>query len=196
MALGRREQGAKWASAASVTAATLGLPGRDGAALHAAALAEQDPATGARLALRAAGKLAPAHPIEAARARILAGHLLGAAGDTQKALTELQQATDELTPLGATHYAAQAIRERRRLGERLARGGRRASTLTGIASLSDREHQVARLVQDRLTNREIAERLVLSEKTVERHLSRIFVKLDARSRVEVARRLESETAIH
>jgi DNA-binding CsgD family transcriptional regulator len=58
--------------------------------------------------------------------------------------------------------------------------------MTWIASLSDREHEVARLVQDRLTNRQIAERLVLSEKTVERHLSRIFVKLDARSRVEVA----------
>jgi DNA-binding NarL/FixJ family response regulator len=64
--------------------------------------------------------------------------------------------------------------------------------MTGVSSLSDREHEVARLVQDRLTNREIAERLVLSEKTVERHLSRIFVKLGARSRVEVARMLESE----
>jgi len=36
---------------------------------------------------------------------------------------------------------------------------------------------------------------VLSEKTVERHLSRIFVKLDARSRVDVARALDSETSV-
>lgn len=62
-ALGRDEQGARWASAASATAAGLGLPGRDGAALHAAALAERDPAAGAKLALRAAAKLALAHPI-------------------------------------------------------------------------------------------------------------------------------------
>jgi RNA polymerase sigma factor (sigma-70 family) len=64
--------------------------------------------------------------------------------------------------------------------------------MTGLASLSEREREVADLVEDRLTNREIAERLVLSEKTVERHLSRIFVKLGARSRVEVARALETE----
>jgi DNA-binding NarL/FixJ family response regulator len=192
-ALGRREQATRWAHAATATAAGLGLPGRDGAALHAAALAEPDPATGAKLALRAAAKLALAHPIQAARARALAGHHLGTAGNPETALRELQQATDELTALGATHYAAQTIRERRRLGEPLARGGRRASTMTGVASLSDREYEVARLVQDRLTNRQIAERLVLSEKTVERHLSRIFVKLGARSRVEVARILESET---
>jgi DNA-binding NarL/FixJ family response regulator len=190
--LGRGEHAARWALAASATAAGLGLPGRDGAALHAAAVAEQDPAAAAKLARRATAKLALAHPIEAARARTLTGHHLGIAGNREAALQELQQATDELTALGATHYAAQAIRERRRLGERLARGGRRASTMTGVASLSDREHEVARLVQDRLTNREIAERLVLSEKTVERHLSRIFVKLGARSRVEVARMLESE----
>jgi DNA-binding NarL/FixJ family response regulator len=195
-ALGRREHGAAWARAASATAAGLGLPGRDGAALHAAALGARDPAAGAKLALRAAAKLALAHPIEAARARTLAGQQLGTAGDPDRALQELQQATDELTALGAAHYAAQAIRERRRLGEHLARGGRRATTLTGVASLSDREHDVAQLVQQRLTNREIAERLVLSEKTVERHLSRIFVKLDARSRVEVARMLESEANVH
>jgi DNA-binding NarL/FixJ family response regulator len=193
--LGRREQATRWASAASAAAAGLGLPGRTGAALHAAAVAEQDPATGAKLALRAAAELAIVHPIEAARARTLAGHHLGAAGNPDAALRELQQATDQLAALGATHYAAQAIRERRRLGEPLARGGRRSSAITGIASLSDREREVAGLVQDRLTNREIAERLVLSEKTVERHLSRIFVKLKARSRVEVARMLESHTLL-
>jgi len=191
--LGRREAAVSWARAASATAAGLGLPGRDGAALHAAALVEQDPAAGAELALAAAAKLALGHPIDAARARILAGHHLGTAGHQETALKELQQATEELTSLGAAHYASRAIRERRRLGERLGRGGRRTSTMTGVGSLSDREREVARLVQDRLTNREIAERLVLSEKTVERHLSRIFAKLDARSRVEVARRLDSET---
>lgn len=150
---------------------------------------------GARLALRASAKLALAHPIEAARARTLAGRCLGAAGNREAALNELRGASAELTALGARHYAAQAVRERRRLGERLARGGRRPSASTGIASLSDREREVAILVQDRFTNRQIADRLVLSEKTVERHLSRIFVKLDARSRVDVARALDSETSV-
>jgi DNA-binding NarL/FixJ family response regulator len=189
--LGRRKQAARWAGAASAAATGLGLPGRTGAALHAAAVAEPDPAAGAKLAFRAVAELAHAHPIEAARARTQAGHQLGAAGHVEMALGELRRATEELTALGAAHYAAQAVRERRRLGEHLARGGRRTGTETGIRSLSDREREVAGLVQDRLTNREIAERLVLSEKTVERHLSRIFVKLEARSRVEVARMIES-----
>jgi DNA-binding CsgD family transcriptional regulator len=191
MALGRRADAAKWARAASETAAGLGLPGRTGAALHAAALVESDPRAGAKLALRAAEALGHAHPIDGARARTLAGRHLDAAGDRTAALVQLRQATAELAALGAHHYAAQAVRERRRLGERLARGGRRRVASTGIASLSDREREVASLVEDRLTNREIAERLVLSEKTVERHLSRIFLKLGARSRVEVARALES-----
>ena len=189
--LGRREDAARWAHAADAAAAGLGLPGRRGSALHAAAVAEEDPGAAAKLALRAATELAVAHPIEAARARILAGRNLGVAGNQEAALRELHQATAELTALGASHYAAQAVRERRHLGERLARGGRRGVGMAGLASLSDREHEVASLVLDRLTNREIAERLVLSEKTVERHLSRVFRKLDVSSRVDVARTLEA-----
>jgi DNA-binding CsgD family transcriptional regulator len=191
MALGHHAAAATWARAAGETAAGLGLSGRTGAALHAAALVESDPHAGASLALGAAEALGRAHPIEGARARTLAGRHLDAGGDRAGALLQLRQATTELSALGAHHYAAQAVRERRRLGERLARGGRRRQALTGIASLSDREREVAGLVEGRLTNREIAERLVLSEKTVERHLSHIFLKLGARSRVEVARALES-----
>jgi DNA-binding NarL/FixJ family response regulator len=189
--LGRDAQAATWAHAANAAATGLGLPGRTGAALHAAAIAERDPTAGAKLAQQAAESFAPAHPIEAARARTLAGRHLGSAGDRHRALEQLRQATTELTELGAQHYAAQAIRERRRLGERLARGGPRRDALTGLDSLSERERQVASLIEDRLTNREIAQRLVLSEKTVERHLSRIFAKLGAHSRVELARALQA-----
>lgn len=189
VALGRRDAGAEWARAAEETAHGLGLPGRTGAALHAAALVAEDPAEGAGLALRAAAEFAPRHPVEAGRARVLAGRRLGEAGDREAALEELQRAGAELTALGARHHAAQAVRERRRLGEHVARGGRRGGETTGLAALSSREREVAGLVEERLTNREIAERLVLSEKTVERHLSRIFVKLGARSRVDVARAL-------
>jgi DNA-binding NarL/FixJ family response regulator len=65
------------------------------------------------------------------------------------------------------------------------RGGRRVKGTSGLDSLNDREREIAALVQDRLTNREIAERLVLSVKT-----SNTFRKLRASSRVEVARTLE------
>jgi DNA-binding NarL/FixJ family response regulator len=63
-----------------------------------------------------------------------------------------------------------------------------------LPALSARELEVATLVTERLTNREIAERLVLSEKTIERHLSSVFRKLDAASRVEVARCIERHDA--
>jgi len=45
------------------------------------------------------------------------------------------------------------------------------------------------LATDALTNREIAERLFVSEKTVEAHLSRVFRKLGVRSRTELATQL-------
>ena len=57
-------------------------------------------------------------------------------------------------------------------------------------ALTDREREVADLVATGITNREIAARLVLSEKTVERHLSRIFAKLGISSRAALAAAVE------
>jgi DNA-binding NarL/FixJ family response regulator len=52
--------------------------------------------------------------------------------------------------------------------------------------LSPREREVAELVAEGRTNREIAAKLVLSERTVESHLSRAFGKLGVSSRAAVA----------
>ena len=52
--------------------------------------------------------------------------------------------------------------------------------------LSRREHEVAGLIAEGATNREIANRLVLSERTVESHVANILGKLDASSRAQVA----------
>ena len=49
-------------------------------------------------------------------------------------------------------------------------------------SLSERELEVLRLVASGMTNREIADKLHISEKTVARHISNIFNKLDLSSR--------------
>jgi ATP/maltotriose-dependent transcriptional regulator MalT len=198
LALGRVDAAAEWAVQARATADGLELPGRTGAALHAGALvmlARGDAKPAARDACQAAELLGLAHPIESARARILAGQALAAAGERELALAELRRSATESTALGALRYAAQAIRELRRLGQRVGQGGRRGLATAGLPALSGRELQVVELVAARLTNREIAERLVLSEKTVERHLSRIFVKLGARSRVDVARIAEASTRV-
>jgi DNA-binding CsgD family transcriptional regulator len=64
-----------------------------------------------------------------------------------------------------------------------------------VAALTRRELEIAGLVTDRKTNREIAATLFLSEKTVETHLRNIFRKLSASSRVQVARIVERERGL-
>lgn len=69
-----------------------------------------------------------------------------------------------------------------------AKTGRRALRLLSMEneSLTPRERQVVDLVARGLTNRQIAEELYLSEKTVGNHIGRILVKLDLRSRTQMA----------
>ena len=57
---------------------------------------------------------------------------------------------------------------------------------TGSAVLSRREQEVARCVADGLSNREIAQRLGLTEHTVKNYLCRMYSKLGVRKRIEVA----------
>jgi DNA-binding NarL/FixJ family response regulator len=94
--------------------------------------------------------------------------------------------------VGAVRYRDEAERELRQLGQRVHRRSRPASTPDGegVESLTQRELEIARLVVDRQTNRQIAEGLFLSPKTVETHIRNIFAKLGADSRVEVARIVE------
>src|SRR5262249_28181233 len=98
----------------------------------------------------------------------------------------LRRALDELRALGA-RPASEIVA--RRLRERGARGvarGPRASTRENPANLTARELDVLALVAEGLRNAEIADRLVLSTKTVDHHVSAILRKLDARSRTEAS----------
>jgi DNA-binding CsgD family transcriptional regulator len=61
---------------------------------------------------------------------------------------------------------------------------------TGLATLTGREQEIARLVADRRTNAQIAAALFLSPKTVETHIRNLFTKLGVSSRVEIARIVE------
>lgn len=65
--------------------------------------------------------------------------------------------------------------------------GRRGRPASGWPSLTEREQEVAALVAEGLTNREIAECLYISRGTVKRHLAHIFEKLGAAGRTDLAR---------
>jgi DNA-binding NarL/FixJ family response regulator len=99
--------------------------------------------------------------------------------------------------VGANRYRDEAARELRRLGQRVARPKRGRDAIgDGIGSLSEREDDVARLVAEGMTNKKIAAELYLSEKTIEKHIARIFDKLGVSKRTQIAAAIgrESEAA--
>jgi len=81
-------------------------------------------------------------------------------------------------------FAGRARAELRATGERARPRGPEAPEV-----LTAQEEQIARLVAEHLSNREIAARLFISASTVEYHLRKIFRKLGVSSRTQLARTL-------
>ncbi|MGV0643533.1 AAA family ATPase [Mycolicibacterium sp. XJ2546] len=94
---------------------------------------------------------------------------------------------DMLDRLGANAVAARVRGELRAQGMAVVPARRRSSTLTNPAGLTMRQVDVLRLMGDGLTNAELAERLYLSVKTVDKHVSAILTKLHAGNRREAVR---------
>ena len=128
-------------------------------------------------------------PFERAQVELRAGLALSAAGEREMAVERLSDAYRTARKLGARPLAAEAAREVAALGESVAeRLGRRAEADADGAGLSRRELEVVRLLSVGRTNREIAQDLFLSQRTVDMHVRNILRKLDCRSRVEAAHR--------
>ena len=155
------------------------------------ALDEGDAGAAAEAALAAAAYADDAHAdIEAALSRVLAGRALAAAGDRERAVAELERAAAAFHACAALRHRDAAERELRKLGRRVHRRTSKGTGDGALADLSERELEVARLVVDRKTNREIAAELFVSLKTVEAHMRNLFRKLGVSSRAEVARTIE------
>jgi len=149
-------------------------------------------AVAATLALSASDEYAAAERmLDAALARALAGQAFLTCKDTGAATRLLQQAHAELNALGARGLRDQTMGVLRSLGLPASRPARRAVQHDADpAMLTPREREIAELVADGLTNREIAERLFVSPKTVEAHLTRTFTKAGVPSRAALAATVE------
>ena len=194
LAAGRIDDAERLAARAEATGRDLDLTlakavaGRARAAVH---LGRGKPGPAARLALgSAAAAGAAGAPLEAACSHALAGRALALAGERSRAVELLRSAEAVFDSRGSARQRGEARRELRRLGARAEPRGPSSGTGGGLQSLSRREREVADLITARKTNREVADELFLSEKTVESHLRNIFAKLGASSRVEVARAIE------
>lgn len=100
----------------------------------------------------------------------------------------MRRAHAALVALGAPAAAEAVARALRAAGASVPRGPR-ASTRENPANLTEREAEVAALLAEGLTNRQIADRLVVSPKTAGHHVSAVLAKLGVQRRAEVARAL-------
>jgi ATP/maltotriose-dependent transcriptional regulator MalT len=117
-------------------------------------------------------------PFELARARLMLGSILRRTRRRKAARTSVQAALDTFTRLGARAWAQKA--------QGMLDSGVRASGPALAGQLTPAEQHVAEIVAAGSTNREAADRLFVSVRTVELHLTSVYRKLGIRSRTELA----------
>jgi DNA-binding CsgD family transcriptional regulator len=118
---------------------------------------------------------------ERARTRLALGRVQRRLKQRALARHTLTEARDTFDRLGASLYSARAAAELARIGGRAPSGGLTAS-----------ERTMADLVAEGRSNKEVAAALFITPKTVETKLTRIYAKLDVRSRTELTRLLVGE----
>jgi ATP/maltotriose-dependent transcriptional regulator MalT len=145
---------------------------------------------GAAREMRAAAEKLEAIPMVPYAVRMrrqLAGRLADL-GDTDGAVAELRRVHDTLTRLGAELELEKARLQFREIGHRAPPRG----AGEGIAGLTKRELEVARLVAQRLSNKAVGRELGITDRTVSTHLSNIFQKLDVSNRTQLGDLIREE----
>jgi DNA-binding CsgD family transcriptional regulator len=182
MARGRSASVREWAVTAASAAARLTVPGLNGIALLAMAQGQavREPSAAAVNADIAAAVFASGGGLaDAGRARVVAATARLACGQIEVARIQFAEVQAAYEQGGAVRRARQTAKLKMMTVSRVRSPGE-------PAALTVRERQVAALVAEGATNRQIARQLDVKEKTVEMHLSRIFVKLGVVNRVGVA----------
>ncbi|WIM99130.1 helix-turn-helix transcriptional regulator [Actinoplanes oblitus] len=126
-----------------------------------------------------------------AHTELLYGRLLRRRRRHVAAREHLRRAADTFRLLGAEPWAAQSVRELRAAGERAGSERRAAAERSGPKAwegveLTAQQERIATLVAEGATNREVAQELHLSPRTVDHHLRNVFARLGVRSRTEMA----------
>ena len=169
---------------AEALAAGSDIPHRQANTLFCRGLLGHDPA---RL-LRAAQRYSDAtRPLLAAKALEAAASEFIAAGDRDQARTAFTNAVENYSALGAAMDAARLQAVFRAHGIRRGPRSRHRKARSGWDSLTPAETTIAKLVEEGMSNPDIAAKLLLSRRTVATHVSHILKKLGVHSRTDIAR---------
>ncbi|MFE6895197.1 AAA family ATPase [Streptomyces sp. NPDC057694] len=144
----------------------------------AAALVEEDDGTAARLFKEALSLPAAAvFPFDRARVQLAQGERLRRARAATECKEPLRSALDTFQRLGSLPWSKRAEEELRAVGSHVPQpdGG-------GAADLTPREREIAELAASGMSNKQIAERFLISHRTVGAHLYQIYPKLGITSR--------------
>jgi DNA-binding NarL/FixJ family response regulator len=128
-------------------------------------------------------------PYDQARTRLLYGEFLRRRRHPVRARVHLRAAADTLDRLGCQAWAERARTELRAAGESTT-----GPAQAGFTELTPQELQIVRLVSEGLSNRQVAEQLFLSPRTVEYHLYKVYPKLGIGSRTDLIRRWSEQVA--
>jgi DNA-binding CsgD family transcriptional regulator len=181
--IGEPERAGRLAAEAVRRAEAFGSPVAFGIALRAAALVARPPDY-ARLAASVAALRDSGARLELARSLVELGGALRRSGRRGDARDPLREGLEEAVECGADVLAARAH------DELVAAGARpRRDPVESRSTLTASELRVARMAAEGLTNRQIAQALFLTEKTIEVHLTRVYRKLEIQSRSQLARAL-------
>jgi DNA-binding CsgD family transcriptional regulator len=129
----------------------------------------------------------PARPFDRPRIQLLYGEHLRRLGDRLAARQHLRAAIEGFEDIGAEQWAQRARHELQATGETA-----RRRTPDAITHLTPQELQIARLVANGHTNKEVATQLYLSPRTIDAHLRAVFAKLGITSRRDLPRLVSTD----